>query len=136
MNRINYVDLCDLPIKKNKITILSFCIILLLLFILCNYKVYSVYKFSAVAYGSEVIVSIPISDLNVFYKSNYILIDENEKKHNYKILSFGEIYLNNGVYYQDINIEIDKKFLKNQIVSFKIIYDCERVIKKIQKIIV
>lgn len=136
MNRINYVDLCDLPIKKNKITILSFCVILMLLFILCNYKVCSVYKFLAVAYGSNFTVSIPISDVDILYKSNYIIIEESGKKYNYKIVSFGEVYLYNDVYYQDVNIKTEKNFLKNQVVSFKIMYDHERVIKKLQKIIV
>ena len=123
-------------IKNNNLFIITFLIILIIS-ILLSYQI-ETYS-SSKTYGivncdknCKIITTIQYSKINILNldpKIEYL-----GKEYNISNINYKEPYLNNGVPLQDIEL-ITNIENQNQIIEFKILYDKQRIITKLKKII-
>lgn len=121
--------------KPKKYTIIFVIYILLIIFFIIlsfNIKIYSKLKVKATLLEDKIVVPMILDNVDKIEKSTFLKLDD--KKYNFKILEYGEIYNDGNVNIQDVVIEskIDKK-LKNQIFELTFYFDEEKIIKKIVK---
>lgn len=121
--------------KPKKYTIIFVIYILLIIFFIIlsfNIKIYSKLKVKTTLLEDKIVVPMILDNVDKIEKSTFLKL--NDKKYNFKILEYGEIYNNGNLNIQDIVIDskINKKF-ENQIFELTFYYDEEKIIKKIVK---
>lgn len=132
----NKNDLLNKKIKKTNIFITTFFIILLIS-ILLSYQIetYSLYKTYGIINCNEtcfITTTIQYDKLNILKlnpKIKYL-----GKIYDIEKIDYKEPYLNNGLPLQDIELTTN---IKNEstIIEFSILYDKQRIITKLKKII-
>lgn len=126
-----YFLLIKKPNSNKLFHIILSLIIIILIITSYSYKTYDtknivgIYKCEEYCY---IETSISYEDINKIDKSSII----EYKNNNYKIedILYSEPYLNNNIAYQDINIKCCLKE-KDKIVKVKILYNKQRILKKI-----
>lgn len=133
MNKFNYDDILDYKIKGTFIFISAFIILLILIYILCSQDMYSSFEFTGISSNNEIVASIPYENVGILTSNEILYIDEND--YDYEILLLEELFLNGDDYYQTIVLSVQADIMENEVLVFKILYDKEKVIKKIINLI-
>lgn len=119
--------------KKHNIVLLIYILLMIFLIIFSStIKCYSKLKVKATFLDDKIIIPIMLDNTEVIEKSVFLKIDD--KKYNFKIMEYSEIYNDGDVNIQDIIISsnISEK-LENQVFELTFYYDKELLIKKIVK---
>lgn len=120
------------PQKKLLKDILIIIIIITLIIIVFKIEVYEVKELTALYEDKTIKFPLDYQNIDMINNNSKIKYqDKTLKIENYKK---GEPYLNNGIAYEDIEINTELE-TDSQIVNLKIYYQKERIIKKIKKII-
>ena len=123
------------PKEKN---LKDFLIIILLIGVIVlsiRMKVYEIKEIVAIYSCEEkCLLSFPLNYQELEIINNQTRIKYQDEFLNIETYNKGEPYLDNGIAYEDIEIETNIE-TDNKIVKLKIYYNKERIIKKISKII-
>lgn len=128
----NFKFIYEKPKKYNIVLLIYILLLIFLIIFSSTIKCYSKLKVKATFIDDEIIIPIILDNTKVIEKSDFLKIDD--KKYNFEILEYGEIYNDGDVNIQDIiiNSNISKK-LENQVFELTFYYDEELLIKKIVK---
>lgn len=123
------------PHKYNKLVLSFLIIFIFILPILSFVKIYdSYYTTGLISCDTEcnITITLPYDKVNILSQEPRLSYLNNE----YDILSleYNEPYLDNQIPYEDIIIKTNLNS-QEKIINFKILYNKQRVIKKIKKII-
>lgn len=121
---------------KNHIIILVFSLFsfIALMLLSCFYKIYdSYYLVGLISCEKEcsIRISIPYNKVDILEQNSHI--EYLNKAYKITSVEYGEPYLDNGIPYEDITLKTNLKS-KDKIINFKILYNKQRIIKKIKKL--
>lgn len=123
--------LLNLRVKYGSVVLLTILLFLLILFSSIYYQTYDSYKSTGTFKDNKISITIPSSDTAKITSSNFLKI--RNKKYQFSILSVSEseylFELNET--YQTIEIQIDKYFYDNEILSITFYRNRQRIIEKL-----
>lgn len=125
--------------KKPKKNIMYYWIFILMIItsIILSYKIKTYDSYLVTGLNKcekKCVISFTLPYNKVDILSNKPKIEYLNKEYTIQKIFYQEPYLNNGVPYQDIEIEINLSD-KNRLINFKILYNKQRIINKIKNII-
>lgn len=122
--------------KKHFIYYCIFIVIISIFILLsCFIKVYDSYYVTGLINCDKecvITISFPYDKVDILKQNPHI--EYLNKEYNINSITYNDPYLNNEIPYEDINITTDLTS-KDQIINLKILYNKQRVIKKIKNII-
>ncbi len=130
---MNYYKLKNIKYKNNKLIIIFFGIVGILLFLLIFLKSYDNFVTYASFNGKNFIIPVKLENSDIISKANILKIDD--KTYNFSISSISEIFNENYINYQNYEITVPVKFKNNEVKKITFYYKKERMIKKILKLI-
>ena len=127
----SYEKLLNINYKVPKLIYIIFVLHLFILLILSLNTSYDSLNVNAL-YNEYMIVNVPINNSDEVINGNLLLI--NNHKYSYEILEISSPYINNNIYYQNINLKvIDYSGINNQVCNITFLYNKERIMTKVIK---
>lgn len=125
----NYFRLKTIPYKNYLLIFIISGILLILLFLSFNLKVYSSFTVYGVFQKNSILIPVDLKNSDIIVKGKKIKIDNNV--YQYKIEQISEIYTKDANNYQNYKIKTNLNLMENEAKKITFYYKKERLIKKI-----
>ena len=125
----NYFWLKTIPYKYYLLIFIISGILLILLFLSFNLKVYSSFTVYGVFQKNSILIPVDLKNSDIIVKGKKIKIDNNV--YQYKIEQISEIYTKDANNYQNYKIKTNLNLMENEAKKITFYYKKERLIKKI-----
>ncbi len=125
----NYFWLKTIPYKNYLLIFIISGILLILLFLSFNLKVYSSFTVYGVFQKNSILIPVDLKNSDIIVKGKKIKIDNNV--YQYKIEQISEIYTKDANNYQNYKIKTNLNLMENEAKKITFYYKKERLIKKI-----
>ena len=125
----NYFWLKTIPYKNYLLIFIISGILLILLFLSFNLKVYSSFTVYGVFQKNSILIPVDLKNSDIIVKGKKIKIDNNV--YQYKIEQISEIYTKDANNYQNYKIKTNLNLMENEAKKITFYYKKEILIKKI-----
>ena len=114
---------------------LFFLFLLFILILICLTHDYDTYKIIGLKNSNDankVTITIPYDKVDILEERLYIMYDN--EKHYIKDIAYKDVFTENNIPYINVELTLDFEVTK-EVITFKLYYNHERIIKKIIKIV-